>query len=191
MSANNKLPLVLRSSNTVHKSSPPMPRRSWRTTPHPGSGSMVELFGSYPRGRLDLSSISKALSCQGFSSKQPPPPLLQVEPTRPHGYEDLLHSRVVLQPLSDRWTLVARKVVGDQVKVAGRVCLGNCFEQPQVSFGIARRSGERESLAVSHPQRAINPDLLRATAILQRRLDAMAVWRPAGRRRIGARTHRP
>jgi len=46
---------------------------------------MVELLGSYPTGRLDLSTISKALSCQGFSSKQPPPPLLQVEPTRPHG----------------------------------------------------------------------------------------------------------
>src|SRR5215212_11403265 len=28
--------LLLRSSNTVHKSAPPMPRRSWRTTPHPG-----------------------------------------------------------------------------------------------------------------------------------------------------------
>src|SRR5215212_8630651 len=61
--------LVLRSSNTVHKSAPPMPRRSWRTTPHPGSGSMVELLGSYPRGQLDLLRIGKALSCEGFSSK--------------------------------------------------------------------------------------------------------------------------
>ena len=88
MSINNKLPLVLRSSNTVHKSAPPTPRRFRWTTPHPGSCSMVELLGSFPRGRLDLSSISKALSCQGFSSKHSPPPLLQVEPTRPHGYED-------------------------------------------------------------------------------------------------------
>jgi len=37
---------------------------------------MVELLGSYPRGRLDLSTISKALSCQGFPSKHSPPPLL-------------------------------------------------------------------------------------------------------------------
>jgi hypothetical protein len=29
--------LVLRSSNTVHKRAPPMPRRSRRTAPHPGS----------------------------------------------------------------------------------------------------------------------------------------------------------
>jgi hypothetical protein len=85
---------------------------------------MVELLGSYPRGRLDLSSISKALSCQGFSSKQSPPPLLQVEPARSHGYEHLLHSRVVLQPLCDGWTLVARKIVSDQIEVAARVCLG-------------------------------------------------------------------
>ena len=112
---------------------------------------MVELVGSYPRAQLDLSSISRALSCQGFSSKHSPPSLLQVEPTRPHGYENLLHSRVVLQPLSDRWTLVARKIVSDQVKVAGGVCLDNRFEQSQVSYGIARRSGERESLAISHP----------------------------------------
>ena len=121
---------------------------------------MVELLGSYPRGQLDLLRIGEALPCQSLASKQPPPRFLEVEPARPHGYEDLLHSRVVLQPLSDGWTLVARKVVGDQVKVAGRVCLGNRFEQPQVTFGIARGSGERESLAVSHPQRTVNPDLL-------------------------------
>lgn len=121
---------------------------------------MVELLGSYPRGRLDLSSISEALSSQGFSSKQSPPRFLEVEPARPHGYEELLHSRVVFQPLSDGRTLVARKVVSDQVEVAARVCLGDRFEQPQVTFGIARGSGERESLAVSHPQRTIDPDLL-------------------------------
>jgi hypothetical protein len=152
---------------------------------------MVELLGSYPRGQLDLSSIGKALSCQGFSSKQPPPRLLQVEPARSHGYENLLHPRVFLQPLSDGRTLMARKIVSDQVKVAARVCLGNRFEQPQVTFGIARGSGERESLAISHPQRTVNPDLLGAPAVLQTRLDAMAVRRPTRRGRIGARTHWP
>ena len=103
---------------------------------------MVELLGSYPRGRLDLSSISEALSSQGFSSKQSPPRFLDVEPARPHGYEDLLHSRVVLQPLSDGRTLVARQVVGDQVEIAFGVCLGDRFEQAQVAFGIARGSTE-------------------------------------------------
>ena len=83
---------------------------------------MVELLGSYPRGQLDLSSIGEALSCQCFSSKQSPPRFLEVEPARPYWNEDLLHSRVVLQPLSDGWTLVARKIVSDQVEVAGRVC---------------------------------------------------------------------
>ena len=104
---------------------------------------MVELLGSYPRGQLDLLRIGKALSCEGFSSKQPPPRLLEVEPARPYRDEDLLHSRVFLHPLSDGRTLVARKVVGDQVEVAFGVCLGNRFEQPQVSFGIARGSAER------------------------------------------------
>jgi hypothetical protein len=85
---------------------------------------------------------------------------------------------------------VARKIVGDQVKVTGRVRLGNHVEQPQVTFGIARGSDKRESLAVSHPQRTVDPDLLRATAILQRRFEAMAVWRPARCRREGARAYR-
>jgi hypothetical protein len=55
------------------------------------------------------------------------------------------------------------------------VCLGNRFEQAQVSFGIARRSAERQSLAIWHPQRSVDPDLLWTAAILQRCFDTMAV----------------
>jgi len=95
---------------------------------------MVELLGSYPRGQLNLLRIGEALCCQCFSSKQSPPRFLEVEPARPYGYENLLHPRVFFQPLSDGRALVTRKIVSDQVKFAGRVCLGNRFEQPQVSF---------------------------------------------------------
>src|SRR3954452_6974921 len=42
--------LVLRSSKVVHKRSSTMPRWSRPTTPNPGSCSVVELLGSYPRG---------------------------------------------------------------------------------------------------------------------------------------------
>ena len=132
---------------------------------------MVELLGSYPRGQLDLLRIGKALSREGFSSKQPPPRLLEVEPARPYGYEDLLHARVVLQPLPDGRALVTRKIVGDQVKVADRVRFGNHFEQSQVAFGIAQRGGERESFAVAYPQRAVDPDFLGTPAVLQGRLE--------------------
>src|SRR5687767_379533 len=113
---------------------------------------MVELLGSYPGGQLDLLRIGEALPCQSLASKQPPPSFLEVEPARTYGDEDLLHPRVVLQPLSYGRTLVARKIVGYQVEVADRVCLGNRFEQSQVAFGVARGSAEREGLAVSHPQ---------------------------------------
>jgi hypothetical protein len=191
MSVNDRLLLLLRSSKAVHKSASPMARQSGRMTPHPGSCSMVELLGSYPRGQLDLLRIGEALSCQCFSSKQSPPRFLKVEPARPYWNEDLLHSRVVLQPLSDGWTLVTRKIVSDQVKAAVRVCLGNCFEQPQVAFSVARRSDERESLAVSHPQRTVNPDFLGTPTVLQRCLDAVPIRRPTRGGRIGARTHRP
>jgi len=167
-----------------------MPSRSRRTAPHPGSLSMLELLGSYPRGQLDLLRIGEALPCQSLASKQPPPRFLEVEPARPYGYEDLLHSRVVLQLLPDGRTLVARKIVGDQVEIAFGVCLGNRSEQSQVAFGVARRGGERESFAVAYAQRAVDPDFLRATAILQRRFDAMSLWRPTRCRREGARAHR-
>ncbi len=150
----NKLPIMLRSSKVVTKRSSTMPRRSRRTTPNPRFRPKVELFCGDPRSQLDLLRVGEALASQSLAPKQSPPRFLEVEPARPYWNEDLLHSRVVLQPLSDGRALVTRKVVGDQVKVAGRVCLGNRFEQAQVSFGIARGSGERESLAVSHPQRA-------------------------------------
>ena len=81
---------------------------------------------------------------------------------------------------------MARKIVGDQVELADRVCLGDRFEQPQVAFGIARRGAERESFAVAYPQRAVDPDFLGTPAVLQGCLDAVSVRRPARRGRIGA-----
>ncbi len=74
---------------------------------------------------------------------------------------------------------MARKVVDDQVKVAGWVRFSNRFEQSQVAFGVARGGGERESLAVSPPQRAVDRNFLGTSAILQGRLDAVSVRRPA------------
>ena len=82
---------------------------------------MVELLGSYPRGQLDLLRIGEALPCQSLASKQPPPRFLEVEPARPHWNEDLLHSQMLLQPLPDRWALVAREVVGYEIHIAARI----------------------------------------------------------------------
>src|SRR5215203_6406101 len=73
-------PLVLHSSNTVHKSAPPMSRRSGRPSPHPRFRPMIELFGGYPRSQFDLLVVSKVLPGQGFSAEHPPPCLLQVQP---------------------------------------------------------------------------------------------------------------
>ena len=127
---------------------------------------MVELLGSYPRGQLDLPGSAKLCPANASRRNTRHHASCRLSQHAPYWNEDLLHSRVVLQPLSDGRTLVARKIVGDQVEVAGWVCLGNRFEQPQVTFGVARGSDKRESLAVSHPQRTINPDLLQATALL-------------------------
>ena len=154
----------------------------------------MALLGGYPRGQLDLLRIGEALSSQSLASKQPPPRLLEIEPARSYWDEDLLHPRVVLQPLSNGRALVTRKVVGDQVQLADGVRLGNRFEQLQVAFGVARRGSECESFAVAYPQkRAVDPDFLGTPTVFQGCLEMRCV-RPAttdtGRGRIGAGAHR-
>ena len=89
------------------------------TTPHPGLRPDVELFCGDPRSQFDLLGLGQAaLSRQSLAPKQLPPRLLEFEPARPYGYEDLLHARVVFQPLPDGRALVIRKIVADQVEVA-------------------------------------------------------------------------
>src|SRR4051794_36648879 len=89
------------------------------TTPHPGLRPEVELFCGDPPSQFDLLGIGEALSPQSLAPKTASTPrLLEVEPARPYGYEDLLHARVVFQPRPDGWALVTRKIVGDQVEVA-------------------------------------------------------------------------
>ena len=43
-----KIKLVLRSLKTVHKSAPPMPRRLWRSSPHPRLRFAIQLASSDP-----------------------------------------------------------------------------------------------------------------------------------------------
>ncbi len=50
--------LVLRSSNTVHKSAPPMPRRFGRSSPHPRLRFAIQLASGHSRSLIYLEAIS-------------------------------------------------------------------------------------------------------------------------------------
>ena len=119
--AKSARPLLLHSSNTVYKGTPPIPARLLWTTPNPRFRPKVELFCGDPRSQLDLLRVGEALSGQGLASEQSPPRFLEVEPARPHWNEDLLHSQMLLQPLPDRWALMAGEVVGYEVQIAARI----------------------------------------------------------------------
>jgi hypothetical protein len=93
MSINNKLPLVLHSSKVVHKTPSPMPRRSGRPSPYPRFRPMIELFGGYPRSKLDLFRVGEVLPGQSLPTEHPPPCLLQVQPGSAFRDEDLLYPR--------------------------------------------------------------------------------------------------
>ena len=152
---------------------------------------MIELFGGYPRSHLDLLGVGEVLTGQSLPTEHSPPRLLQVEPGRAFGDEHLLYPRMSRQPLLNRGTLVAGEVVGDEVDLSGGIGLLDRLEQSELALGVSGGSGERQRLAVFDPQSTVDPNLLGTTTVLQRRLDAMAVQRPARGGRICARAHRP
>ena len=152
---------------------------------------MIELFGGYPRSHLDLLGVGEVLTGQSLPTEHSPPRLLQVEPGRAFGDEHLLYPRMSRQPLLNRGTLVAGEVVGDEVDLSGGIGLLDRLEQSELALGVSGGSGERQRLAVFDLQSTVDPNLLGTTTVLQRRLDAMAVQRPARGGRICARAHRP
>src|SRR3954447_14501030 len=123
-----------------------------RTPPDPGLRSTVELVRGHRCGLLDLLGIGKALSGKGRSTEEPPPPLLEIQPTRSFRDEDLVDSGMRGQPLLNRRALVTGEIVGDEIEIAVRIGLVDCLKQLQVPDGVARRSSQGHLLAVSNPQ---------------------------------------
>ncbi len=85
---------------------------------------------------------------------------------------------------------MAAQVVRDNKNVSCRVVGFDVLEQLNVVLRIARSRTARDFLAITNPQRPVDPNLLLATAVLQGRFDAMSVGGPARRRRKGARDYR-
>jgi hypothetical protein len=99
----------------------------------------------------------------------------EIEPSGPDWNEDLLDTRVGGEPLADGATRVTREVVGDEVEVALGIVAIDGVEQVQIPRGVARRSALGKRLSIAHPQRSIDPGLIVAAAVDERRLDAMAI----------------
>jgi hypothetical protein len=162
-----------------------------RAAPNPGIGSPVELSGSDARGLLNLIGAGKALAGQRIATEKPPPTLLQVEPARPSGNEDLLEARMLSQPGAGLGTVVAGEVVGDDIDVARRIVGFDVCQQSDVVRRVARGGASGQFLAIAHTQRSIDPGFLGTATVIQRCFDAMSIGRPAGCWRKGAGNYWP
>lgn len=164
--------------------------RSGRSSPDPRLGSSVELRCRHLHRSFNLIGIGEALAGEGIAAEEAPPALLQIEPARSFGNKDVLEAWMVCEPGAGLQAIMTAEIVCDDEDVAGRIVGFDVLEQLNVVLGIARSRTARDLLAIADPQRPINPHLVITTAVLQRRLDAMAIGGPAGRWGKGAWDHR-
>lgn len=157
-----------------------------RSTPDPRIGAPIELSGSDTGGMLDLIIVGKTLSCQGVTSKEAPPALLQVQPAGSFRNEDVMEPWMLSHPGTSLGAVVAGEVVGDQEDVAAGIVGFDVSKQGNVVGRVARSSTPGNLLAIAHAQRAVHPGLLWPAAVIEWRFDAMPSSRPTGRGREGA-----
>ena len=157
-----------------------------RPTPDPGLSPQVELPGGDAGGLLDLIGIGKALPSQSIAAEQAPPALLQVQPARTFGNEDLLKPRMLGQPSTGLGTVVAGEVVGDDEDIACHIVGFDVSEQGKVVRRVTRGGALGQFLAIAYTQRSIDPGFLGAATVIHERFDAVPIGRPAGRRGEGA-----
>ncbi len=162
-----------------------------RTSPDPRVGASVELSCRDARSLLNLIRVGKTLSSQRIASEEPPPALLQVEPARPSGNEDLMEPGMLGQPGAGLGTVVAGEVVGDDEDVARRIIGFDVPKESNVVRRVARGGALGQFLAIAHAQRSIDPGFLGTATVIQRRFDAMPIGRPGRRWREGAGNYRP
>jgi hypothetical protein len=89
----------------------------------------------------------------------------------------VLYPGMVFEPLSDHDALVSLQIVGDHVDDSLRDGPLYLLKQLYVALGVPRAGREGQRLSVIYSEGAENPRLVRAAAVLQRRLDAVPVRR--------------
>lgn len=152
-------------------------RAVWRcrAAPDPGMGASIELTGGNARGERDLSAVGETLTGIGRPAQEAPPALDQVQPGGADRNEDLMDPRVGREPVADGSAGVAGEIVRNQIQVAVRVVALKGAQQFQIARGVACGSWLGEDLPVAHAQRPIDPRLVVATAVDERRLDPVAI----------------
>ena len=86
--------LVLSSLNAVTKESAKVAMILGKPSPDPRLGSQIELSGGDAGGLLDFLGIGEALTGERIAAEEAPPALLQIEPARSGGDEDLVEARM-------------------------------------------------------------------------------------------------
>lgn len=124
--------LVLRSLNPVRKDPTPVAMDRRRSSPNPGLGPSVELRGRHPPGQIDLAWVGKTLPSEGIAAEEPPPTLLQIQPTRTFGDKHLLEPGMLCHPGTRLQTVVATEVVRDDEDIARGIVRFDQFEQLDV-----------------------------------------------------------
>src|SRR5205085_5316272 len=82
-------------SKAITKEATQVATRLGRPSPDPRLGSVVKLDGGHLHRSLNLIGIGQALASERIAAEEPPPALLQVEPTRAFGNEDVLEAWMV------------------------------------------------------------------------------------------------
>jgi len=188
---NKKPRLVLRSLKAIRKEVSIVAMILGRSTPDPRVGSPVELSGRDASGWLNLIRVGETLTRQRIATEQAPPALLQIEPAGACRNEDVLESRMLSHPGPRLSTVMAAEIIGDQEDIADRVVRFDVLQQSDVVRRVARGCTPGQLLAITHTQGSIDPSFFGATAVIERRFDAMPIGRPGRRWREGAWNYWP
>jgi hypothetical protein len=150
-----------------------------RTSPDPRVGAPVELRSRDTRGLFDLFGIGKTLPSERIAAEEPPPALLQIEPTRSCRNEDVMDAWMPFQPGARLKAGMTTEIVGDDEQVAFGIVGFDIGQKRDVAFRVARSGAARQFFPIAHTQRSIHPGLLRVTPVVQRRFNAMSIGGPA------------
>jgi hypothetical protein len=123
----------------------------------------------------DVVVVGKRLPRKCCAPKDASPALDEVQPSGADRDEGVLDPRMRGQPVADRATAVAGEIIRDEVEITVGIGTVKGLEQCEIARGVARRRGLGESLAVPDRQRAVDPDFVGASVVVQGHFDPVAV----------------
>src|SRR6266567_6873258 len=96
-------------------------RRAFRPSPDPGLSASIELCCGDAPSLVDFTGVGKILPSQRIAAKESPPSLLQIEPARSFGNEDLVKARMLCQPRIGFRTQMTGQIIGNHKDVPLRI----------------------------------------------------------------------